>query len=355
MKRKGDTDPELPKQPSVSVIVVTYNSASCIRQCIESLRKTEFPDWELILVDNNSQDHTVDLVRSVLPVNPRTILVEKARNLGLAGAFNVGYELANGDVAVFLAPDTMVDPTWLDELIKVFSGDMRIGAAQPKLLRMDDPDLVDTVGQPIDSLGFGYPTGGTKDTYSPKEVSDIFYADGAALAVRRQAVDFASLRGKPFDDQYFLFYEETDLCWRLRLSGARVVLVPQSRVYHARGTKNWLSKPPSFTFHHSKNRIVTLVRNYGSTNLMIWFPLLVLFDIARFTAFIQVRKKGHAIAILHAYLYVLRNLHMILGMRIFVQRRIRQVSDQTVVALMKRPHLARLHRNLSLYSLKETP
>ncbi len=253
----------------VAVVIVTWNSAAYVEDCLVSIRALERPPAEVVVVDNDSSDDSVSRVRGALPT---AVVVENDENAGFCRASNQGYAKTSAPFVLFLNPDTRLTPRFLEELLCAFD-DPAVGLAGGKLLRFDEQTL-DSAGQqlsrsrqPIDR-GFGTLDDGR---YDLDEL--VFSICGAALLARRGALEDVAIDGeRVFDETYFAFYEDLDLAWRAKHRGWRVVYRHRAVAYHARGgsartesvRRRWrslLARPPAIRFHIVKNRYLTLLRN----------------------------------------------------------------------------------------------
>ena len=139
----------------VSIVVLNYNAGKLLDDCISSIYKTEKVNFELILVDNASTDKTY---RECIQKFPDVKLIENKKNLGYCEGNNVGIRASKGNFVVVLNPDTVVNPTWLYELIRVYQENGE-GIYQPKILATTDHDMLLSSGQFIQLFGFGYSRG----------------------------------------------------------------------------------------------------------------------------------------------------------------------------------------------------
>lgn len=253
--------------PLVSVVVLNYNGKRWIDVCCPSLLKTTYPNVEWLFVDNASSD---DSVAYCARHYPQFRIVRSAANSGYAGGNNLGIRESRGDYVVLLNNDIEVDPEWLSVLVHHAEDDPRIGALQPKIRSMIDAGRFEYAGAAggfIDRWGYAFLRGRVFDHIESDhgqydDVREIFWASGAAMFLRRKAVEEAG----GLDESYFMHYEEIDLCWRLHWAGYRILSIPQSVVYHYVGA----SLPPqSFRkmyFNH-RNSLVTLIKNLPARRL----------------------------------------------------------------------------------------
>lgn len=230
-------------QPQLlSILIVTFDAERVLPGCLDSLLAAPPAcEHEVICVDNGSTDTTRALVRERYPW---VRLIESERNLGFAGGNQLAAEHARGDVLLLLNPDTVVLPGSLDELTGVLLSDERRAIAGACLLGADGEHVTSwgdfpTVGWAIANTAPWASAGmrirsrvrmdGTCEGLA--EVTSVDWVSGAALAIRRSTWD--AFRG--LDAGYFLYYEETDLCFRVRAAGAEVVVAPKARIVHLEG------------------------------------------------------------------------------------------------------------------------
>jgi hypothetical protein len=339
----------LEKNPLVSIIIVNYNGIKFIKRCLNSVLNSDYPNFEVIFVDNASIDGSYELVKESFSSDARLRIVRNIENLGSAEGRNIGARNAKGDLLVFLDHDTEVNRSWLKEIVKVFLSDSTIGAAQPKIIQLYNRRLIDSAGQSIDFLGYGHPRSNEEDKGQYNCVEDIFYADGAALIIRRLVSNQVSLNNSLFDADYFPAYgEDADLCWKVRLRGYRVVFIPSSVIYHARTATNLYKMQSRLIFSHTKNRIMTLIKNYSLKNLAKYIPFLIFWEIVRAVILLN-SKPDHSIAILKAILWNLKNLKKTWKKRLIVQQFIRKVPDSYIMKYMTKFSPVHLYHSFKKY------
>lgn len=255
--------------PKVSVIIVNYNGSHHLVNCLDSLKATDYPSFDLILVDNSSTDNSLQIVEDGFP---DCKVIRFKENMGFSIANNIAAKGADGEYLAFLNNDTKVTPSWLTELVKVIEAEPTIAIAQSSLLKFAGD--IDSNGDFITRFGRTYNSkkNGFKD---PRE---ILSARGAAMIIRKST--FEELGG--FDEDYFVSFEDVEIGWRAWIVGYKVVLVPSSVVYHEGGST--LSTMSSMiTFHGLKNQL-SLVTTHFETPLAIG-SLFIIFT-SLFAAFI---------------------------------------------------------------------
>jgi len=246
----------MPDLPPASLIVLNWNRRDLLARCLPSVLGQDYPNFEVLLVDNGSTDSSLEWVASTYP-QVRTLPQE--RNLGYAGGMNAGWRAAQGDLIAFLNNDVILRPDWLRALAQALAGDERIGVAGCKLLypqeQSQEPPLLQHAGgilrYPLalpDHWGFRQPDTGQFD-----ELKDVDYVTGAALLARRRMLD--EIGG--FDEGFHFYFEDADLCFRARAAGWRVVYVPQAVAVHLESATAVRDSPSYYAaFHRGRLRFV---------------------------------------------------------------------------------------------------
>lgn len=247
--------------PQVSIIILNYNGHKFLENCLRSVLNSDYETFEVVLVDNASTDDSVEIAESFITDSKFKIICLK-ENLGFSRGNNVGASMASGKYIIFLNNDTVVHKNWIKELVNVIEGDPCIGAVQPKLLFLEKPEGVQSAGNFIDTLGFTIPRlriSGEREKFDSRtEIA----AAGAALLIRRDL--FVHIGG--FESNFFAYYEDTDLSWRVRMAGKSILFVPSSIVYHAEGSGFGRLKLAFRLNHYVRNQLFTVFKNYSLRN-----------------------------------------------------------------------------------------
>lgn len=221
--------------PLVSVIVLNYNGQKYIENCISSVLRTTYPNFEVILVDNASTDSSLETAEQSYGADPRLKIVKSEVNLGFSGGNNFGFNYSKGDFVVFLNNDTVVEPEWLTNLVSAMQNDPTIGLAQSMILSLDG-EKIQTAGWLFSNYFIRkYQLG--KDKPSDVRFQPIFevsFVCGASMMIKREIVDEMGL----FDPKIPFFYDDTLLSLKTWLAQKRVVTVSSSRIRHAGGATN---------------------------------------------------------------------------------------------------------------------
>ena len=218
------------KSPRVSIVIPVHNKFELTYGCINSIVNSQTDaSYELIVVDDSSSDET--LLASLIFMGGCSV-VRTPKNEGFVGACNTGLALARGEFVLFLNNDTIVNDGWLDALVETLDRDSRIGIVGSRLLFADG--VLQESGGIIwrDGSGWNWGRGENKENPLYSFMRDADYVSGAALMIRHDLVK--QLNG--FDELYApAYYEDTDLCFRAREAGYRVVVQPKSTIVHLEG------------------------------------------------------------------------------------------------------------------------
>jgi GT2 family glycosyltransferase len=242
-------------QPKASVIVLNRNGLRFLDQCLGAVLAQQLDgSFEVLLVDNGSSDESVACVRERFP---QVRIVDLAENLGFAGGNDRGFREARAEHVVLLNNDTRVRAGWLAALVAAAEADPRVGAVTSKLVFLDRPDTIQNAGSLLLSDGSGADRGfEERDRGQYERREEVFAACGGAMLVKRRVLDDVG----DLDETFFAYYEDTDLSWRMRLRGWRIVYEPAAVVehVHAGTSEEW---SPFFTFHAFRNRLFMILKN----------------------------------------------------------------------------------------------
>jgi GT2 family glycosyltransferase len=287
--------------PTVAIVILNWNGWLDTINCLKSLNNIKYKNYYTIIVDNNSIDESIQKIRDYyrdtcgltsknfhnlleytkkeaefgggreeeivnLPSNKRLIMIKNDKNLGFAGGNNVGINYSLNVLSpkyiLLLNNDTFVDEFFLDKLVESIDQDDEIGSVQSLLLKPG--------GNQIDSLGQSLLCSGAKDIeigsiYRGGLVkTEVFGPCAAAALYRSKALEDAG----PFDESFFVMFEDVDLSWRIRMKGYSSFLIPSSIVYHKRGvSERWQTsgtKSRIIRYYTIKNWLMVAIRYYPS-------------------------------------------------------------------------------------------
>ncbi len=305
----------------VSVIIANKNGEKFLRRCLDSILEEE-GNYEVVVVDDGSTDNSVEFLESYKNIN----LVKLDKNLGAAGARNLGVRRSIGKYLLFLDADTKIKPGWFDGVTNFFERNKLAGAAQVKLLTMKT-NKFDYAGDMMGSMGFLIERArGAEDDGQFDEEKPIFSGKSAGMIMRRKV--FNELKG--FDEDYQIFLEDTDLFWRTWLAGYRVFFAPEIVVWHA----FWTDEKPfdhyidnQLYFRGCRNMITTQIKNFGTKRLWWNLPLLIFSWKVIALIFLFKGKPERFVALMKGIWWNIANLRKTLQKRVKIQQT-RKISDK---------------------------
>lgn len=314
----------------VSIIIPHWNGIEVITECLESIKESTYKNYEIIVVDNNSEDDSVEHIKSKYPeIN----LVENHINEGYAGGCNRGSEIATGNYLLFLNNDTIQEQDWLEPLVEILDKNDKVAAVQPKILNYYNRELFDYAGGAggsMDFLGFPFARGRIfneqeSDCRQYDLSEEIFWSSGTAFLVRKAAFE----KVNKFDDLFFAHMEEIDLCWRFHLAGYQVVNAPNSVVYHKNAVSLPMFTEKKYYLNH-RNSLIMLLTNYSVPLSIYVLPIRWALDIVALVYAILFGDWNHIKGIAKAHAWII--FHPI---KIFKKRRIikplRRIKDRNIL------------------------
>ncbi len=287
--------------PSVSIIIVSWNARSVVQKCLPSVVATDYPNFEIIFADNASTDGTAAWIAQQYP---EIKIVRHPENWLFCRGNNAALPHATGRFVVLLNNDVEVPPGWLSPLVEAATQHPDVAAVQPKMLQYDDRERFEYAGASggfIDRVGYPFTRGRLFDTMEPDQgqyddAQDVFWATGAALLLRRSALDEVGL----LDERFEMHMEEIDLCWRLQRHGYRVRVEPESTVYHIGGASLPQSSPRK-TYYNFRNSLLMLYKNLPAAAWRRTFPLRLACDTAALGRALLRGRVQEARAMIRAY------------------------------------------------------
>lgn len=262
-------------KPEVSIIVLNLNGKHHLDRCFTSLREMNYDldKVERILVDNGSIDDSVRFMNSRFP---EVRVIVNQQNLGFAPACNLGARAARGDILVFLNNDIRVDPEFLHPLVDaVRSGETDCASS---LLLSWDGNRVNFGGAGSNFHGIGFQEGmddENVDNYRTRK--DILFACGGSMAISKKV--FFDAGG--FDDDFFAYFEDVDLGWRLWVLGYKVRFIPESIAYHHHHGTSRLIGIHKIRLLYIRNPLYMIFKNYNQENLLKTLPAALLLSMKR--------------------------------------------------------------------------
>ena len=283
----------------ISIIVLNYNAGELLLNCINSLMKSTYQNIEILVVDNISSDDSHTKCKKQFP---DIKLIQNRKNLGYCGGNNVGIKEAKGEFIVILNPDTIVEENWLDEMFNAFNefGD---GLYQPKIISLNESDIIQSTGNMIHVFGFGFARDkGKKIIEKKEEIEKIGYASGTCLFTTKKVLEKVGL----LDEFLFLYHDDLDLGWRAAQIGINSYYVPKSKIFHAESySLKWSAKK---FYWLERNRKYCLKTHYSKDTYKKMSFSLMLVDLSIWIFYIS---KGFLNAKIRAELDILKNKKII--------------------------------------------
>ncbi|MEX0780635.1 MAG: glycosyltransferase family 2 protein [Balneolales bacterium] len=289
-----------------SIVIVTWNALHHLKRFLPSVYENS-SEAEIIIADNASGDGSAEWVNEHYP-DIKIITCDK--NYGYCGGNNRGAAYASGEVILFLNNDVEVTPEWLDPIKTMFNEDKRLAAVQPKIRSLANKEYFEHAGAAggfMDRYAYPFCQGRIfdhveKDEGQYDEEKEIFWASGAALAIRNKV--FVENGG--FDEDFEFHMEEIDLCWRLWNRGYKVKLCPGSTVFHLGGGSLSTGSPRKIYYNY-RNNLAMIIKNSSHFTILKRVLMRFLLDyIASLKALLSFRF-GEFRAILKAQLHFLKD------------------------------------------------
>ncbi|WP_339220601.1 glycosyltransferase family 2 protein [Paenibacillus sp. FSL H8-0332] len=240
------------KLKTVSVHIVTYNSADDIAECLSAVLNQDYPVKKIVVVDNASTDRSAEKVRTFYHertaatqsgayVNSKSsstlVLLENELNTGFAPAHNQAIAGTTTDYVLVLNPDLTLAPDYISRLVARMEADSRIGSATGKLLLKADHSLVDSAGLRMNKARRAFDRGAGEPADQWNESGEVFGVSGAAALYSRRMIEDISVEGEFFDADFFAYKEDVDVAWRAELFGWKAYYDAEAIGYHERGWK----------------------------------------------------------------------------------------------------------------------
>jgi len=260
--------------PLVSIILVSWNSGVYLPRCLDCLEAQTFKNFEIVLVDNGSKDDSLEGLEGGHP--GLALRLEKlGENVGFAAANNLGARLARAPWLALLNTDAFPQPDWLEKLLQAVEQYPEFSFFACRQIKADQPKVLDGAGDVfhVSGLAWRQYEGWPVDRFGLKAV-EVFSACAATGLYSRQA--FFQVGG--FDEDFFSYFEDVDLSFRLRLQGFRCLYVPQASVLHI-GSASTGRISPFAVYHGHRNLDWTYIKNMPTFLFWLYLPLHLLMNI----------------------------------------------------------------------------
>lgn len=329
------------KEPLVSVVIVNWNGMKFLKNCLDSLQKQSYRNFEVIMVDNNSLDESVDFVKKKYK---HVKIIQLGKNFRFAKPNNIGFDEAMKNKSLkyiaILNNDTIVDKNWITEMVKIAESDDKIGSCAPQVLMFNEK--VDSAGMLFYKNCMPGARGKLAERDYLNNIENVFGAPGSAALYRKEMLLDTKLDDDYFDSDYEFYQEEFDLSWRAQLMGWKCVYVPKSIVYHI-GTGTGRIIPNTIKYHLERNRLWTIRKNLHGELLLYCLPHIILYEIMSVPFYIF---KKQFFIILKARVDGLRNSAAIGKKRRIIQKKAVAKPNEIRKWMLNRNYLEDFIKNI---------
>jgi GT2 family glycosyltransferase len=305
---------------SISIIIVNYNGKKWLAKCLDSLFRQSFGDFEIILVDNDSSDDSVGFLEENY-YDSRLRIIKNPKNLGFASGNNLGIDNAQGKYILLLNNDTWVEDDFLSRIIDFYEkNDYDVVAPWEKGYDSncefrEHYSLIDPFGHPI--------------SMNKKNIRQDFYLSGVCVFFSKEL--YRETGG--MDNDFFMYFEETDWFWRLILANKKFARAKDVFVYHfGYGSTGGGKKYLNFLWRN-QNNLQMLLKNYSWLNLFWVLPIYFLINVFEIFFLLLVFRPDMAFSYIQGWMFNINNFQRTIAKRLFVQK-IRIVSDREVLRRM---------------------
>ncbi len=288
------------KEPKVSIIVLNWNGKKDTEECLNSLRKIDYNNYDTILIDNGSHDGSVPYLRRLFP---EVFIIENKVNKGFAEGNNIGvrHALKNHSEYVFLLNnDTVVDPFVLKELIATAEKEPERAIVGPKIYNYYKKEILESAGytQSI-TKSRTYPIGyKEKDKGQYESEKEVDFVSGCAMLVKTSSIQNNTV----FDSSFFAYCEDQDLCYSIRKKGLKILYSPHAKIWHKVSASTGGYKNPISVYLFTRNRIRFVMKRGTTLQKVLFFLYFVPYYIPAYTVYSFFFRKKTCIAFYRAFL-----------------------------------------------------
>lgn len=328
------------KFPKVNILICHRNGEQIIKNCLDSLSKTNYPNFDIHILLNATEDNSEKIIRKY-----KVKIYKSKINLGFAGGFNLMVKKLLNDKSKYIASinnDTEVEKSWLSELVN-FAEKNNADICQPKILSMRDKKMFEYAGACggfMDKYGYPFCRGRIfseieQDMGQYDTPTRLFWACGSCAIFKKELFNKIGV----LEEEFFIYAEETDFCWRANLIGAKIFNVPSSVIYHLGGysiKKENLSAEKEYLLH--RNTLIMFFKNYSDETINKLKYRRILLEIISAIAF----PKKKMFAVSKALFWIMMNKKKINEKHREIQK-LRRVTDEEIQKNMLNKSIAYLY------------
>lgn len=283
----------------VSIIIITCAVEGYLKSCLDSVNRQSYREFETIVVDNSLN---INFSRDIIERYPGIKLYPQDKNISYCQALNLGINVSSGDFVLCLNDDVILDNRFIEEALKGFPVDNKIGMVSGKIMR-SDRETLDSTGLILSCYRTAKERGyGLKDKGKFEKSGFIFGVSGAAALYRKEMLEDIKEGKDYFDPDYHFFYEDLDIAWRANRSGWKGYYMPGAICFHVRGgsvrKKSGINKPYARRYLsdelHSdliKNRYLTMIKNESGLRFILHLPCMLLYELLQWAFCLLFRPK----------------------------------------------------------------
>ncbi|MCL6457977.1 MAG: glycosyltransferase family 2 protein [Gorillibacterium sp.] len=307
---------------TVSVHIVTFNSDKDIVGCLTAVLRQSYPVDQVIVIDNASQDRTLELIR---PFTDSILIVSNNENKGFAGAHNQAIDQSICDYHLILNPDVILHPDYLHILMKFAEEHPKAGGLTGLLLSKTGLGVVDSAGLIMRKNRRAFDRGQGENASGYMLPCEVFGVSAAAALYSSRMVKEISEAGQFFDEAFFAYKEDIDVAWRARWTGWKAYFVPGATALHERGWKSGarLEKPLVTRSHSFENRYRMLIKNDKASKVLLHLPYIIAFEIIQFLYIVGKERD-----LLPSYCRVIRSFSGLFKQRRQIFHKVKARSDE---------------------------
>ena len=276
-------------EPRITILLLNWNGYADTFDCINSILKINYKNYEILLVDNGSDYKEYEKITSL---NSKATLIRSEKNLGFSGGNNLGIELAlnsGADYILLLNNDTVVEPNFLEPLLEVFKKETEVGIVAPQINYFNEPQKIWSSGGNISKIrGSGFAYSDKIEDNVDQENKSVTFVSGCCMLIKKEVFEKIGF----FDDNFFLYVEDADLCYRTTHSGYKIIVTHHSRIFHkvSNSTKENLALLP--LYYVTRNRLYFAKKNFSYVYFLTFTYLLFAMMTKSVTWFISGEKKN---------------------------------------------------------------
>jgi GT2 family glycosyltransferase len=264
--------------PKIVIVILNWNGLLDTLECLSSIQKVVYSNYEVVVIDNGSKGNDAEIIRSKF--GNFVCVIEEEKNLGFAGGNNVGIRWAlrsDAKYVLLLNNDTVVDPSFLMELVNISQNDEEIGIVGPKIYYYEDPNRIYSAGGKVNLWTGNAPLIGWRENDVAKfeNVEEVDYVTGCALLIKKETIKKIGF----LSEIYFAYYEETEWCLKARKAGLRVIYVPKARIWHKDPVIKTNKTNALRIYYMTRNRFIFVKRNSSSFQFCVFALFFLMTDL----------------------------------------------------------------------------